>query len=154
MTNVTILSLYGNDIRLVDEDAFKPLLQDMAIQGSGLINLHGMIIITPLVNHPTLNRLLSFPYYVTASKFVKEQNIQPLISTTNRSSFFTPASTNTLVSPTANPLDCGCDMAWLVMNSTFLARVKGTCRLDGTIVSDLDPITFEEMCFKGFEDSS
>ncbi|CAG0892360.1 unnamed protein product [Darwinula stevensoni] len=92
LTNVTYLSLYGNNIQEVNEDTFKPLLEDVAIQGNGSINLH------------------------------------------------------------ANPLNCGCDMAWLVMNDTFREMVRGTCRKDGLLVSELDPQVFEELCFKRFLD--
>lgn len=42
-----------------------------------------------------------------------------------------------------NPLACGCDIAWLVLNTRFLAQLKDdtTCS-DGELVVNLDPDLF------------
>ncbi|XP_068220722.1 oplophorus-luciferin 2-monooxygenase non-catalytic subunit-like [Palaemon carinicauda] len=44
-----------------------------------------------------------------------------------------------------NPFECGCDMAWLVLDSTFMSQVaeKTACQ-DGTLFIDLDPAPFKE----------
>lgn len=46
-----------------------------------------------------------------------------------------------------NPFLCGCDIAWLVTKSEFMAKLGGkeTCR-DGRLVQTLDPLYYEETC--------
>lgn len=46
-----------------------------------------------------------------------------------------------------NPLVCGCDIAWLVLNSDFLSKVDrdATCA-DGTNLHDLDPEFYTDNC--------
>lgn len=51
----------------------------------------------------------------------------------------------TLLGLEANPLSCGCDIAWLVLNPTYLGVVGGTCA-DGTNLQDLDPQYFTDNC--------
>ncbi|XP_068221563.1 oplophorus-luciferin 2-monooxygenase non-catalytic subunit-like [Palaemon carinicauda] len=44
-----------------------------------------------------------------------------------------------------NPFECGCDLAWLVLNSTFMSQVaEETACQDGTLFIDLDPAPFED----------
>ncbi|XP_047485653.1 oplophorus-luciferin 2-monooxygenase non-catalytic subunit-like [Penaeus chinensis] len=45
-----------------------------------------------------------------------------------------------------NPLQCGCDVAWLVLNPALLALTpEATCN-DGEALEDLDPSIFEDLC--------
>ncbi|XP_042228814.1 oplophorus-luciferin 2-monooxygenase non-catalytic subunit-like [Homarus americanus] len=46
-----------------------------------------------------------------------------------------------------NPLTCGCDIAWVVLNNNFLSHIddRTTCS-DGEPLVDLDPTWYEEMC--------
>ncbi|XP_063614449.1 oplophorus-luciferin 2-monooxygenase non-catalytic subunit-like [Penaeus indicus] len=45
-----------------------------------------------------------------------------------------------------NPLQCGCDVAWLVTNPALLALIpKATC-YNGESLEDLDPSIFEDLC--------
>ncbi|XP_064081165.1 oplophorus-luciferin 2-monooxygenase non-catalytic subunit-like [Macrobrachium nipponense] len=46
-----------------------------------------------------------------------------------------------------NPFSCGCDIAWLVTETAFMAKLGGkeTCK-DGRLVQTLDPLYYEEMC--------
>lgn len=47
-----------------------------------------------------------------------------------------------------NPLTCGCDIAWLVLNPDFLAKVDtSTACANGTNLFDLDPESFEDLCW-------
>ena len=40
-------------------------------------------------------------------------------------------------SSSGNPLTCGCDIAWLVSNSTYLNKTYGICK-NGTDIQDLN----------------
>ncbi|KAG7155894.1 oplophorus-luciferin 2-monooxygenase non-catalytic subunit-like [Homarus americanus] len=43
-----------------------------------------------------------------------------------------------------NPLECGCELAWLVLSDTFLHQVnENTTCADGRLVVDLDPADYE-----------
>ncbi|XP_042216513.1 oplophorus-luciferin 2-monooxygenase non-catalytic subunit-like [Homarus americanus] len=46
-----------------------------------------------------------------------------------------------------NPLFCGCDIAWIVLNPTFLNLIASdtTCAT-GELLVDLDPTFYEENC--------
>ncbi|CAG0901740.1 unnamed protein product [Darwinula stevensoni] len=46
-----------------------------------------------------------------------------------------------------NPVECGCSIAWLILNPDFLGRVIGACA-DGTNFQDLDPNIFQDFCIK------
>jgi len=47
-----------------------------------------------------------------------------------------------------NPLTCGCDIAWLVTNTSLMAKVVDNDPMcaDGTVVHTLDPSTYELYC--------
>ncbi|XP_042230737.1 oplophorus-luciferin 2-monooxygenase non-catalytic subunit-like [Homarus americanus] len=46
-----------------------------------------------------------------------------------------------------NPLGCGCDISWLVLNADYLSLINdGTTCSDGEIFVDLDPNWFKENC--------
>ncbi|CAG0888219.1 unnamed protein product [Darwinula stevensoni] len=42
-----------------------------------------------------------------------------------------------------NPVECGCSMAWIVLDPEFLKSVKGECK-DGTAFQELDPGSFRD----------
>lgn len=47
----------------------------------------------------------------------------------------------------SNPLFCGCDIAWLVLNPDYMALVDSTATCaDGTNLHDLDPQQFIDFC--------
>ncbi|CAG0900104.1 unnamed protein product [Darwinula stevensoni] len=48
-----------------------------------------------------------------------------------------------------NPIECGCSMAWLVLNEDLRRSVSGHCD-DGTDIQDLDPLFFEELCEESY----
>ena len=42
---------------------------------------------------------------------------------------------------------CGCDLVWLVTNSTFMDKLFGIEKCaDDTLLLDLDPDVFAEIC--------
>ncbi|CAL4179810.1 unnamed protein product [Meganyctiphanes norvegica] len=45
-----------------------------------------------------------------------------------------------------NPLECGCDLAWLFKKPSYLNHVNGHCHEDGEQIQDLSPGWFEEYC--------
>ena len=50
--------------------------------------------------------------------------------------------------PTDNPLACGCDMAWIVLNPDYMIKLdhsSPTCA-DGTLLTDLDPQYYIDLC--------
>ncbi|KAK3890728.1 hypothetical protein Pcinc_005332 [Petrolisthes cinctipes] len=48
-----------------------------------------------------------------------------------------------------NPLSCGCEITWLVTNSTYMGQLDDdTACFNGELVSDLDPDLFEMLCTK------
>lgn len=51
--------------------------------------------------------------------------------------------------PTANPLACGCDLAWLVTNPDYMDKIISYATCDnGTYLSELDPQLYIDMCFQ------
>ena len=50
--------------------------------------------------------------------------------------------------PTENALACGCDLAWIVTNMDYLSKIsqQSTCS-DGTMLNDLDPQIYIDLCF-------
>ncbi|XP_018016768.1 oplophorus-luciferin 2-monooxygenase non-catalytic subunit [Hyalella azteca] len=46
-----------------------------------------------------------------------------------------------------NPLECGCDIVWLLLNPTYLDKVdpRAACS-DGTLLTDLDLADYESFC--------
>ena len=42
-----------------------------------------------------------------------------------------------------NPIVCSCNIAWLVTNAEYLAKVSGTC-VDGDTISELNPGDFSD----------
>ncbi|CAG0901237.1 unnamed protein product [Darwinula stevensoni] len=46
-----------------------------------------------------------------------------------------------------NPIECGCSMAWVVLNPDFLASIAGSCHT-GMDFHDLDPNIFENFCVR------
>ncbi|XP_063595290.1 oplophorus-luciferin 2-monooxygenase non-catalytic subunit-like [Penaeus indicus] len=53
----------------------------------------------------------------------------------------------TTVALNGNPLSCGCDIAWLVVNGAFMDLIsEGTTCSDGEFLSDLDPAIFQDLC--------
>lgn len=56
-----------------------------------------------------------------------------------------------------NPFTCGCDVAWVVLNTTLmesLLKVDNVTCADGTKFSDLDPAYYESICSSLEEDDS
>ena len=49
--------------------------------------------------------------------------------------------------PTDNPLECGCDLAWIITNPDYISKLYGTetC-YDGTLLTDLDPDAYTDLC--------
>jgi len=46
-----------------------------------------------------------------------------------------------------NPLACGCDLAWLVLNQDWMGKVGNTAECtDGTRLVDLVPAVYEANC--------
>lgn len=46
-----------------------------------------------------------------------------------------------------NPLICGCDIAWLVLNPVFLAKIDSETKCaNGTALHDLDPQAYVDFC--------
>lgn len=46
-----------------------------------------------------------------------------------------------------NPLECGCDIAWLVLNRDWMGKIGNTAEcVDGVRLVDLDPAEFEANC--------
>ncbi|XP_068239116.1 oplophorus-luciferin 2-monooxygenase non-catalytic subunit-like [Palaemon carinicauda] len=44
-----------------------------------------------------------------------------------------------------NPLQCGCDIRWLIINDTYLSQIMyGATCADGTFIHDLDPAEFDD----------
>lgn len=54
---------------------------------------------------------------------------------------------NIRLSARDNPFACGCEMAWIVLNSNYLHNLMDDpyCT-DGTLIHDLDPAIFNELC--------
>ncbi|MDK2413330.1 hypothetical protein QHH03_30035, partial [Aphanizomenon sp. 202] len=53
----------------------------------------------------------------------------------------------TTVALNGNPLRCGCDIAWLVVNGAFVDLISdGTTCSDGEFLADLDPSIFLDLC--------
>lgn len=51
-------------------------------------------------------------------------------------------------SPAANPLGCSCDIAWIILNSTYLDFITEgdpTC-YNGQLLTELDPVIYEDLC--------
>lgn len=46
-----------------------------------------------------------------------------------------------------NPLGCGCDLAWLVTNSYFMALTSPAASCyDGELLASLDPAIYVDLC--------
>ena len=52
-----------------------------------------------------------------------------------------------MFAPPDNPLECGCDLAWLISRPDYLSKLYGveTCA-DGTLLTDLDPDFYAQEC--------
>ena len=55
--------------------------------------------------------------------------------------------TSSILAPPDNPLECGCDLAWIVAKPLYLSKLDGseTCT-DGTLLTDLDPAFYAQQC--------
>jgi len=48
---------------------------------------------------------------------------------------------------TGNPLDCGCDIAWLITNPEHMDKVtNGATCYDGTQLKELNPVDYDVFC--------
>ena len=45
-----------------------------------------------------------------------------------------------------NPLQCGCDIEWILVDPVILSKFASAQCADGTFLTDLDPAYYEHLC--------
>lgn len=129
LTNVETISFSNNHLQMIMPGTFTdlPFLREL---------------------HLDHNRLSNIPQGAIAGLKGGLLNLQENSLEVLEEGVFRPfVQGGTTVALNGNPLICGCDIAWLVLNSDFMDLIsEGTTCYDGEFLSDLDPGIFQDLC--------
>jgi len=158
--SLTAIALNNNSMNRIDPGTFSnlPHLMYMGLYGNSIVELQsGSLTIPPSLY--TLRLESSGITTVHPDAFVdtaqdgeakKDLTVyleRNLITTLDIVAFQSLFDRSQGIKLTGNPLSCGCDMAWIVTNSTYLGKIDSTATCeDGTTIQNLDPSVFEQSC--------
>ncbi|XP_068241724.1 oplophorus-luciferin 2-monooxygenase non-catalytic subunit-like [Palaemon carinicauda] len=122
------INLGGNNIEFIPNNAFK------LIGSNNTVMLHyNRISTVPPGAFSGITGTLQMSH--NSLKYLSEEVWRPLLES------------NVMLYIEGNPFECGCDIAWLILNETLLSRIHDTARCyDGEAFTDLNPEWYENMC--------
>ncbi|CAG0879487.1 unnamed protein product [Darwinula stevensoni] len=141
-TSLEILDLAYNQIQSLEEGAwYLPKLTTFRLVGNELMTLpEGMV--------SNMERLVSFECQINRLGPTLPKDLLNFASSTLNLINLAGNGISKLErgAITGNPLTCGCDLAWLVINEGLRFEVNGYCRDNEIRLRDLDPEDFLEPC--------
>ncbi|CAL4150297.1 unnamed protein product, partial [Meganyctiphanes norvegica] len=143
-TNIQELAkqLFGSNRDLYDisfgGSQIRHLLKD-SLRINGSPNLHFIELYDNQINN------------IEAGAIVGASNVEILlmnnaIETLPETVFKPLLASNNVLRLEGNPLGCGCDVAWLVTDSSFHHLVSDATCYDGEVLINLDPTFYEDFC--------